>query len=94
MSDCDFPVHYAPKDGLYSSMDSAEKPPLGFCTFLQLRPFADQPEFVASINFPFHHFPWFNINGSGEREWQVHIALREALFASDALNLCRVFHKF
>jgi hypothetical protein len=75
-------------------IDSAEKPPLGFCTFLQLRPFADQPEFVASIDFPFHHFPWFNINGSGEREWQVHIALREALFASDALNLCRVFHKF
>ena len=74
------------------SLDSAEKP-LRFFSFLRFRPFADEPEFVARIDFPLHHFPWLNINGSSQREWQVHVTLRKALFASDALNLGQVIHK-
>jgi len=56
-------------------VDSAEKPLSGFFSFVQLRSLADEPEFVARIDFPFHHFPWLNINGSSEREWQVDITL-------------------
>jgi hypothetical protein len=55
--------------------DSAEKPLSEFFSFVQLRSLAYEPEFVARIDFPFHHFPWLNINGSSEREWQVHITL-------------------
>jgi hypothetical protein len=57
------------------SCDSAEKPVSEFFSFVQLRSLAYEPEFVARIDFPFHHFPWLNINGSSEREWQVHITL-------------------
>jgi hypothetical protein len=60
---------------LYSTHDSAEKPVSEFFSFVQLRSLAYEPEFVARIDFPFHHFPWLNINGSSEREWQVHITL-------------------
>jgi hypothetical protein len=63
------------KGGSGLLIDSAEKPLSGFFSFVQLRSLADEPEFVACIDFPFHHFPWLNINGSSEREWQVHITL-------------------
>jgi hypothetical protein len=60
------------------------KNPSLFVPFLW--PLADEEEFVASVNFPLHHFPWFDINGGGQREGEVDIALRDAFFAADGLD--------
>lgn len=67
---------------------------LGFLSFFWLGPLSDEPEFVTSINFPLHHFTGVDINSSRQRQRQVHIALRDGLFASDGLDLGRVVHGF
>ena len=73
--------------------DSAEKP-LWFFSFLGFRVLADEPEFVTSINFPLHHLTGVDINSSRQGQWQVYIALRDGLFASDGLDLGGVVHGF
>lgn len=73
--------------------DSAEKPSRLFA-FFGFRPLADEPEFVAGIDFPLHHLPWFDIDGRSERQGQVDIALGDPFFASDGLNLSEVVHKY
>jgi hypothetical protein len=37
------------------------KNPSLFVSFLW--PLADEPQFVAGVDFPLHHLPWFDING-------------------------------
>jgi hypothetical protein len=70
------------------------KNPLGFFSFFRLGPLSDKPEFVTSINFPLHHFAGVDINSSRQRQRQVHITLRDGLFASDGLDLGGVVHGF
>src|SRR5262249_14406916 len=70
------------------------KNPLGFFSFFRVGPLADEPEFVTSINFPLHHFTGVDINGSRQRQRQVHITLRDGLFASDGLDFSGVVHGF
>ena len=66
------------------------KKPLLFFSFF--RPLAGEPQFVAGINFPLHHFSRFDINGGGQGEGEIHIALGDALFAPDGLNLGQILH--
>jgi hypothetical protein len=65
-----------------------------FWTFFSLGPLADQPEFVAVIDFPFDDLTGYDIDGSGQRQGQIDIALRDTLFTSDGLNLCGVLHDY
>jgi hypothetical protein len=60
------------------------KNPLSLFSFL--RPLADEPQFVAGIDFPLHHLPWFDLNGGGQREGEVDIALRDGFFTADGLD--------
>ena len=66
------------------------KNPLSFFSFF--RPLAGEPQFVAGINFPLHHFSRFDINGGRQGEGEIHIALGDALFAPDGLNLGQILH--
>ena len=70
------------------------KNPLGFFSFFRVGPLTDEPEFVTSIHFPLHHFTGVDINGSRQRQRQVHITLRDGLFASDGLDFSGVVHGF
>jgi len=60
--------------------------------FSFLRSLADEEEFVAGVDFPLHHLPWFDINGRSERQRQVNIALRDSLLAADGLDFGWVVH--
>jgi hypothetical protein len=51
-----------------------------------LWPLADEPQFVTGIDFPLHHLPWFDVDGGGQREGEVDIALRDGFFAADGLD--------
>lgn len=73
--------------------DSAEKP-LWFFSFLGFRVLADEPEFVTRIDFPLHHLTGLDINGGRQGQGQVHITLRDGLFAADGLDLSGVIHGF
>ena len=53
---------------------------------------ADEPQFVTGIDFPLHHLPWFDLNGGGQREGEVDIALRDGFFAADGLDLSGIVH--
>ena len=68
------------------------KNPLLLLSFLCFRSLADEPEFIAGIDFPLHHLPWFDLNGGGQREGEVDIALRDGFFAPYSLDLSRVIH--
>ena len=73
--------------------DSAEKP-LWVFSFFGFWVLADEPEFVTRIDFPLHHLTGLDINGGRQRQRQVHIALRDGLFASDGLDFGGVVHGF
>lgn len=66
------------------------KNPLRF--FSLLWSLADEPEFITGIHLPLHDFPWLNVDGGGQRERQIHIALGGGFFAADGLNFGRVVH--
>jgi len=66
------------------------KTPLLFFSFFRL--LAGEPQFVAGIDFPLHHFSRFDINGGRQGEGEIHIALGDALFAPDGLNLGQILH--
>jgi hypothetical protein len=73
------------------SKDSAEKL-LRFFSFLW--PLADEPELVAGVHLPFDDFSGLDVDGGGQRERQVHIALGDGFFTSDGLDLGRIVHIF
>jgi len=70
------------------------KNPLRFFSFLGFGTLTDEPEFVAVIDFPFHHLTGLDINGGCQRQRQVHITLRDSFFATDGLDLSRIVHDF
>ncbi|MGH8684448.1 MAG: transposase, partial [Nitrosospira sp.] len=53
---------------------------------------ADEVEFVAGIHLPFHDFSRLDVDGGGQRERQVDIALGDGFFAADGLNLGWIVH--
>ena len=55
---------------------------------------ADEPEFVTGVHLPFHDFAGLDVDGCGQREWQVYVTLGDGLFAADGLNFGRVVHVF
>ena len=62
--------------------------------FSFLWPLADEIEFVTGIDFPLHNFAWLDVDGGGERQRQVDIALGGGFLAADGLDLGRVVHGF
>jgi len=68
------------------------KNPSRFFSFFQFGVLADEPEFVTIVDFPLHHFTWFDIDGGCQRQRQVDVALRDGLFAADGLNFGRIVH--
>jgi hypothetical protein len=53
---------------------------------------AEEEEFVAVINLPLHDFSRFDVDGGGQRQRQVDVALRDRLLAADGLDFGWVVH--
>jgi hypothetical protein len=47
------------------TIDSAEKPPSRYFSFLRFGPLAEEIEFIAGVHLPLHHLPWFDLDGGG-----------------------------
>jgi len=69
------------------------KNPLWLFSLPPFRPLADEPEFVAAVHFPLDHLSWSYVDGGSQRQGQVHIALGDAFFTSDGLNLGKILHR-
>jgi hypothetical protein len=68
------------------------KNPSRFFSFLTFGALADEEEFVAGIHLPLHDFARLDVNGSGQRQWEVNVALGDGFLAADGLNLGWVVH--
>ena len=53
---------------------------------------ADEPEFVTGIDLPLDNFARLDVDGGGQRQRQVDIALRDRLLATDGLDFGWVVH--
>ena len=68
------------------------KTPLSLLSLVWFRPLADEPEFVTGVDLPFDDFPWLDVDGGGQGQRQVDVALRDGFFTADGLDLGRVVH--
>jgi hypothetical protein len=74
------------------TFDSAEKPPSRFFSFLTFGALADEEEFVAGVHLPLDDFARLDVDGGGQRQRQVDIALGDGFLAADGLDLSGVVH--
>ena len=53
---------------------------------------ADEPQFVTGVHLPLHDFPWFDVDGGGQWEGEVDLALGSGLFTAYGLDFGRIVH--
>ena len=68
------------------------KNPLSLLSLVWFWPLAEEVEFIAGVHLPFDDFSRFDVDGSSQRQRQVHVALGDGFLAAYGLNLSRVVH--